>query len=173
MPSQKNVGLLDTYTETLSGTPNFVLTRYTGMTVAQLTDLRKKLLESGYRYQIIKNNIFNLALQNREDLENYPADQLVGPLGGVFSGEDLPAAAKILKEYSKGNDKLVIVSGVFESRFLSDKDVERIAGLPGKSELLATIAATINAPATQIASMMNNVIASLARGIKAVGEKNG
>lgn len=173
MPSQKKVDLLDKYNNTLSETPNFILTRYIGLNVEQITDLRRKLYEKGFRYTVLKNNIFNLALKKREDLNDYPEDNLEGPIAGVFSDEDLPSAAKILKDYAKENEKLQIMSGLFESKYLSDKEVENIAGLPSKEELLSMIASSINAPTRQIASMMNSVIASLARGIKAVGEKNG
>lgn len=173
MPSQKKIELLDRYTDTLNEKPNFILTRYTGLNVEQITDLRRKLYEKGFRYTVLKNNIFNLAISKREDLAEYPSEKIEGAIAGVFSDEDLPGAAKILKDYSKNNDKLQIMSGVFESKYLSDKEVEGIAGLPSKEELLAQIASSINAPASQLASMMNTIMASLARGIKAVGEKNG
>lgn len=174
MPSLKNKELIEKYNGYLQESSNFLMARYSGLSVSEITNLRAKLHEQGLKFTVIKNNIFKLALQAREDLEDFPYDStLQGPIGVVFAGEDVPAAAKTLKDYSKENEKFQIMSGVMESKFYDEKGVEALAGLPSKEELLATLAASLNSPATKMAGVMNNIMGSLARAIKAVGEKNG
>ncbi|MCB1199691.1 MAG: 50S ribosomal protein L10 [Leptospiraceae bacterium] len=174
MPSQKKINLQEDYSSHLSQSPNIILTRYSGLTVAQLTTLRGKLREKGVVYKVVKNNIFQLALKASQDLKDFPYDSTFeGPLAVAFANEDVPGAAKVLKEYAKEQDKLQIVAGVMEQTYYDANGVEAIANLPSKEQLLATLAASLNSPATKIAGLVNNIMASLARAINAVGEKNG
>lgn len=174
MPSQKNIDLQQNYSDTIKSSPNFILTRYTGLSVSQITDLRGKLREKGVTYKVIKNNVFKRALQETPEIDGFPYDSTFeGPLAVAFVAEDMPSAAKVLKEYAKEQDKLQIVAGVMETTYYDASGVESIASLPSKEELLATLAASLNSPATKMAGVMNNIMASLARAIKAVGEKNG
>jgi len=83
----------------------------------------------------------------------------------------LPAIAKIIVEESKKEEKIQLKGGYFEGKFLDQVEVKNIAGLPTKEELLAIIARGLNTPAQKIAIGINEVIAKLARGIKAVAEK--
>ncbi|MCS6984529.1 MAG: 50S ribosomal protein L10 [Leptospiraceae bacterium] len=174
MPAQEKVELREKYLSILKERPNFILTRYHGLSVAQMENLRGKLKKQGSYYTVVKNNIFRLALKEVGLLDKCPLDStLVGPLAVVFSAGELPQAAKILKDFKKENDALSIVGGVMETTYYDAMGVEALAGLPSREELLAKLAATINAPASQIAGVVQNIIASLARAIKAVGEKNG
>lgn len=174
MASAKNVQLQEDYSEIMKANPNFILTRYSGLSVLEMTDLRAKLREKGVVYKVVKNNVFKRALKEAPEIEGLPIDSTFkGPLAIAFTGEDVPSVAKVLKDYSKEKDKLKIVAGVMETTFYDKKGVEAIASLPTKEQLLATLAASLNSPATKMAGVMNNIMASLARAIKAVGEKNG
>jgi len=160
--------------DNLSESQNIIFSCYSKLTVADIQDLREKLRQNGLQYKVIKNNLFRIAWKKTakndvETLDKY----LIGQLGVTFGGENLPLAAKVLKDYKVKNKKLEIKGGFFEGNFLDKAGVNEIAGLPTKSDLLASIARGINAPATNIAVIIKEVIASIARGIKAVGEKNG
>jgi large subunit ribosomal protein L10 len=158
--------------ENLAESKNFIFSCFSRLSVPDLQDLRQTLRENGLGYKVIKNNLFRIAWQktDKNDVEGLN-EILVGQLGITFGGENLPLAAKIIKEYTIKNKNLEIKGGYFDGNFLNPVGVIEIAGLPTKSDLLASIARGINGPTTNIAMTMKEVIASLARAIKAVGEK--
>jgi large subunit ribosomal protein L10 len=163
MPSQKKIDLKDEYSQLLKENPDFILTRYQGLSVAKLSELRKELHKSNSPFRVVKNNIFKLAIGDREDLKDFPSDnELTGPIGVAFIREEVPAVAKVLKKFSQENDAFKLLSGVMESTYYNEAGIKSLAEMPTRDEAL-----------TMIASMMNQVMSSLARGIKAIGEKNG
>lgn len=163
MPSEKKISLKEEYSQLLKENPDFILTRYQGLSVAKLSELRKELHKKNAPYRVVKNNIFKLAIDERGDLKDFPSDkELTGPIGVAFVREEVPAVAKILKKFSQENEAFKFVSGVMESKYFDEAGMKRIADMPTKDESL-----------TMIASLMNQVMSSLARGIKAIGEKNG
>jgi large subunit ribosomal protein L10 len=160
----------------LEGNPNFILVSYSGLSVQAMESLRKELRSSGSKMKVIKNNLFLRALKESSLHASHEikfGPDYKGPLAAIFSDENLPSIAKICKDFKKKNDVFDMKAGYFSGEVLDAKGVEGIAGLPSREELLAIIARGINTPATQIASGINQVMASLARGIKAVAEKNG
>ena len=160
--------------QNLSQNRNVIFSSYSKMTVTDMQDLRSQLRTSGLQFKVIKNNLFRIAWKNTTQQGSEGLDEILsGQLGITFGGENLPLAAKVLKEYSAKNKNFEIRGGYFEGNFLNTSGVSNIAGLPTKIDLLATIARSINAPATNIAVSLKEVIASLARAIKAVGEKKG
>lgn len=174
MPSPAKKELFEKYTAILTENPDFILTRYRGLNVEKISGLRKKLHEKGIKYAVIKNNVFKLALKTNKEIKEFPFDStFTGPLGVAFVKSDLPVAAKILKEFGKENDKFEIAAGVMENLYYDGKGIERIADLPSREAILGQVAGMLNAPATKMAGVVNNIMASLARAIKAAGEKNG
>lgn len=174
MPSAEKTTLKDEYAAILKSRPNFIVTQYQGLDVAQISALRKKLREAGGAYTVVKNNVFSLALKESGVAQNFPYDStLKGPNAIAFAGEDVPAVAKALRDFGKDNDKLKITAAVMESTYYDAKGVATIADLPSREQILAQIAAMLNSPATKIAGTLNNIMASLARGIRSVAEKNG
>ena len=161
---------------TLKVKSNFILVSYSGLTVKSMEDLRKKLREEKSEMKVIKNNLFLKAVRESGVHTNSELEKKAdykGPLAAIFGDDNLPTLAKVCKEFKKTNEVFAIKGGYFSGQALSPGDVEAIAGLPSREELLAVIARGINTPATQIASGMNQIIASLARAIQAVAEKNG
>lgn len=173
MPAAEKIELKEAYAQILEDKPNFILTRYSGLDVGQMTDLRAKLREKGVEYRVVKNNVFRLAVLDRGEVKGMPENPFTGPIGVAFAGDDLPIAAKVLKDYAKDEEKFSLVAGVMEAHFYDESKVGTLASLPTREELLAKLAASLNGPATEMAGLLNNIMASLARAIKAVGEKNG
>jgi len=174
MPSAEKIALKSTYDALLKERSDFILTRYSGLDVAQLTSLRKKLSDKGVKYTVVKNNVFRVSLESSGLVKDFPYDStLKGPLAIAFVKSDLPVVAKVLKDFSKENEKFQITAGVMEAAYYDKNGVSAIAELPSKEQILAQIAAMVNSPATKIAGVLNNVMASLARGIRAAAEKNG
>ncbi|GAB4428616.1 MAG: 50S ribosomal protein L10 [Turneriella sp.] len=174
MASAEKTELKDEYASMLKSRPNFIVTQYQGLDVEQMSSLRKKLRAAGGSYTVVKNNVFSLALRESGVAKDFPYDStLKGPNAIAFASEDVPAVAKVLRDFSKDNDKLKITAAVMESTYYDAKGVATIADLPSREQVLGQLAAMLNAPATKIAGTLNNIIASLARGIKSVAEKNG
>jgi large subunit ribosomal protein L10 len=174
MPSAEKTELKEEYASLLKARPNFVVTQYQGLDVAQMSALRKKLREAGGSYTVVKNNVFTLALKESGVVKDFPYDStLKGPNAIAFASEDVPAVAKVLRDFSKDNEKLKITAAVMESTYYDAKGAATIADLPSREQVLAQLAAMLNSPATKIAGTLSNIMASLARGIKSVAEKNG
>ncbi|MFN3245471.1 MAG: 50S ribosomal protein L10, partial [Leptonema sp. (in: bacteria)] len=111
MPSKRNVKLYEEINEILQKKPNVLITTYNGLTVAQLTELRKKIREKNGTLKVVKNTLFKIALKNSEKHEfeekkDKIEKTIVGPIAVAFAGEELPAIAKIIVEESKKEEKL-------------------------------------------------------------------
>ena len=176
MPSVKNQERLGELKTILAEKKNFVVTTYSGLTVEEITALRGQIREQGSKLKVIKNNLFRIALKESGEhdgvLEKLDG-QLKGPVAVAFTEENMPALSKLLVKYAKDSEPVDIKAGCMDGDFLSDADVKAIATLPSREELLAVIGRGINTPTTKIATGINQIMSSLARGIKAVGEKNG
>ncbi|MDR3323422.1 MAG: 50S ribosomal protein L10 [Zoogloeaceae bacterium] len=129
---------------------------YRGIGVADITVLRKKARASGVYLHVLKNTLV------RRAVEGSPfaglADQLVGPL--IYSvSEDPVAAARVLNDFAKTNDKLVIKAGSYAGRVLDKAGVQALASIPGREELLARLLGVMKAPVSGFAA----VVAALAK----------
>ncbi|MCZ8238746.1 MAG: 50S ribosomal protein L10 [Leptospiraceae bacterium] len=155
---------------------NFILASYSGLTVEDMSNLRTKLRAENSEMKVVKNNLFLRALKESDRHKDRGIDfgeAYKGPMAAIFAEETLPAVAKICKEFAKDKTSLEVKLGYLDGQVLDKKNVEAIAGLPSKPELLAKILGSMNTPASSIASGMNQIMASLARAIQKVGEKNG
>lgn len=176
MANPRKLELVADLKERLERKPNFILTSYSGLTVHEIESFRGKIRNTDSEAKVIKNNLFLRALQesgNHKENQIDFGDGYQGPMVAIFSGDNLPEVAKVCKEFSKEKEQLQVKFGFFDGQILDEKDVKDIAGLPSREDLLAIIGRGLNTPAQKIATGLNEVIAKLARGIQAVGEKNG
>ncbi|RHX88401.1 50S ribosomal protein L10 [Leptospira stimsonii] len=175
MANQEKVEAVALLKGKLEAKNNFILACYSGLTVEEITGLRAQLRKEGSEMKVLKNNLFLRALKESEghkDKNISFGPEYQGPLAAIFAGENLPAVAKVCKDFAKVNKNLIVRAGYMDGSVLDAEGVEAIAGLPSREQLLAQIAGGINAPARTIASGLNQIIASLARAINAVAEKN-
>ncbi len=170
MAKQEKVDKVKEITEKLKSKKNIILTNYSGITVAGLTSLRSKLRTKNIEFKVIKNNLLKRALKD----SGYPeVDQyLKGPIGVVFAENELTEAAKILKDFKKEQDKFSYTMGIMDNVVYNAEQVKKIADIPSKEVLYSQIMSLLNSSASNIAVAINQTIASVARGIKAVAEKN-
>ena len=149
---------------------NIILTNYSGIKVKDLSDLRKNLRGVNAEYKVVKNTLFMRALKEAgyENVDNY----MTGPVAVAFTDKDLSDVAKILRDFKKEQEKFEFGIGVMDNVVYNSEQVKNIADLPSKEVLISKIMYLVNAPTSQIAMGMNQIMASLARGIKAVAEKN-
>lgn len=156
--------------ETLSDAQLAFVINYEGLSVAEITDLRNRLRPSGASCKITKNTLMNIAIKGDENWQ--PMSGLLGTATAfLFTGEEIGAAVKAYKGFQKETKKTELRGGVMEGQALTKEQVEALGDLPTKDELYAQIAGSINALATKLAVGIKEVPSGLARGIKAVSEK--
>ena len=137
-----------------------VVAHYKGMTVAQMTDFRKRVREAGGVVKVTKNRLAKLALQGT-DVEAV-SDLLKGQICVAYS-EDPIGAAKASVKYAKENDKLVILGGTMGTSLLNVDAVRSLATLPSLDELLAKLIGLLMAPASKLAQVTTAPASKLAR----------
>jgi large subunit ribosomal protein L10 len=145
---------------TLNETSVVVVTRNLGMTVAQSTVLRVKMREAGASYKVTKNSLARIAAEGTP-YESLSA-LLTGPTAFATSVDPV-AAAKVVVDFAKTNDKLEIVGGAMGDTVLDVNGVKALAALPSLDELRAKIVGLIQAPATKVASILVAPAGQLAR----------
>lgn len=145
-----------------------VVTHYSGLTVEEMTDLRRKIRDAGASYKVTKNRLTRLAI-NGTQYEPL-ADMFTGPTGIAVS-EDPVAAAKVTVEYAKKNDKLIVLGGAMGEIVLDAGGVKALASLPSLDELRGKIVGLLQAPATKVAGVLQAPAGQVARVISAYGAK--
>lgn len=157
--------------ETLDEAQMAVVIDYQGLTVAQIGDLRNRLRPAGAVCKVTKNTLMEIAVKDDQNWQPL-TEFLSGTSAFVLVKEDFGAAVKAYQDFQKATKKTELRGGVLEGRVLSDAEVKAIGDLPSKEQLMGQIAGAINALATKVAVGINEVPASLARGIKAVSEQD-
>jgi len=154
--------------EVFEGTNMVVVTRYSGLTVAQMGDLRGRMREAGASFKVTKNRLTRLALDGTQFTGL--SDLFTGPTAIAYS-DDPVAAAKVAVGYAKDNDKLVILGGGLAEDVLDVDSVKALATLPSLDELRAKIVGMISTPATRIAGVLQAPAGHVARVISAHSEQ--
>jgi large subunit ribosomal protein L10 len=145
-----------------------VVAHYTGLTVAELNDLRARMRASGASFRVAKNRLAVRALKGTP-IEGI-SDLFKGPTGIAVSNDPV-AAAKVTAAYAKDNDKLVILGGSVGTTTLDANGVKALATLPSLDELRGKIVGLLVAPATKIAGVVQAPAGQLARVIGAYSKK--
>lgn len=161
---EEKAELIQSLQSTLSEATTVVVAHQSGMTVAESTELRTKMREAGAGYKVTKNRLTKIALQGTKYEEL--TDLFSGPTA-MGSSTDPVAAAKILVDFAKSNDKLTIVGGSLDGKTLDKAGVEALATMPSLDELRAKLVGLMTAPAAKIARVSQAPAGQLARVIKA------
>jgi large subunit ribosomal protein L10 len=146
-----------------------ILAEPKGLTVAVVTDLRKKLRDAKVDYRIVKNTLAARAAKGTpvEPL----AEKFVGPTALVMSYDDVVAAAKLIADFMKDRENFTIRTAVVEGRVVDAKGVQALAKLPGLQELRGQILAMVQGPATKLARLIGTPGQQLARVLDARKEQ--
>lgn len=127
----------------VAGAQTIVVAEYRGIEVGDLTVLRKKARESGVYLRVLKNTLVRRAVADTQFAGL--ADQLVGPLIYSISADPV-AAAKVLSDFAKTNDKLVLKAGSYAGKVLDKAGVQALASVPSREELLSKLLYVMQAP---------------------------
>ena len=147
---------------------DFIVVEYRGLTVEQISTLRRKLRESGVTFKVVKNNLALIALRANgiEGAEKYFA----GPTSVAFVGQEAPTAAKTLLEF-QGKTKLTLRAAYVGGQFFGPADTVELSKLPGRSQLLSQIAGGMVSILSMFAGDMQSVLSTFALSIKALEDK--
>ena len=146
-----------------------VVAHYKGLTVADMQKLRSQMKQAGATVKVAKNSLAGIALDGKDVASIKPL--LKGPTLLAYSGDPV-AAAKVAVDFSKTNDKLVILGGAMGTTALNPDGVKALASLPSLDELRAKLVGLIQAPATKIAQLSTAPAAKLARVFGAYAKKD-
>ncbi len=156
-------------TEVFNEAGAVVITRNLGMTVAQSTALRIKVREAGASFKVAKNSLAKIAAKGTA--YEGMIDLFTGPTG-IAASADPVAAAKVIVDFAKTNDKLEIVGGAMGAVVLNVDGIKALATMPSLDEMRAKLIGLIQAPATKIAQLTTAPAAKLARVFAAYAEKD-
>jgi len=145
-----------------------VVTHYSGLTVAEMTDLRTRMGEEGAAFKVTKNRLARLALNDTDKAQL--TDFFTGPTAIAYS-EDPIAAPRIAVNFAKDNEKLVILGGMMGETLLDESGVRALAALPSLDELRAKLVGMISTPATRIAVVTSAPATQMARVLNAYAQK--
>ena len=146
-----------------------IITHYHGLTVSQITNLRKALRENGASFKIVKNTLSKIAATNVK-LTHDP-EAFSGPTAIAYS-KDPVAAAKGVVEFAKANDNLKVIGGIVNDKILNVVEVQQLAKLPSLDQLRGKIVGILQAPAANLVRIVQAPAGSLARVVQAYSEKN-
>ena len=146
-----------------------VVTRYVGMTVKELNDLRSRVGQAGAGFKVTKNRIAKIAADGTPLA--VLADLFTGPTAIAYS-QDLVVAPKVIADYSRTNERLVVLGGAIAGRLLDPAGVQALATLPSLDELRARLLGLIQTPATRVAGVLQAPAGQVARVLRAYAEKS-
>ncbi|MBU0702837.1 MAG: 50S ribosomal protein L10 [Chloroflexi bacterium] len=149
---QRKTNLVAEYIEQLEQSQGIILTDYRGLSVNDISNIRRAMRPIGGKFQVVKNRLMILAL--KEMGISLPEEWLIGPTAIGFCHDEVPPVAKSLTNASKELETLHIKGGMLDRSVIEAAQVWVIANLPSREVLFAQVLGTINAPATQVAGVV-------------------
>jgi large subunit ribosomal protein L10 len=146
-----------------------VVAHYSGLTVAQMQNLRRQMKQAGGTVRVAKNRLAKIALEGTDVASIAPL--MKGPTLFAFSGDPV-AAPKVAVDFAKGHERFVILGGAMGKTALNADAVKALASLPSLDELRARIIGLVQAPATKLAQLVNAPAAKVARVVQAYASKS-
>ncbi|MDR1252423.1 MAG: 50S ribosomal protein L10 [Treponema sp.] len=157
--------------ETLGVSKDFIFTDYRGLTVEQISALRKQLRTKEVHYKVVKNNFARLAFEqlSAPDVSSY----LTGPTAVAIAPKDSNEVAKLLFDFTREAPALKVKGALMGDSVYDAAQTEAFSKLPGRLELISMLMSVMNGPARNLAGALNDVPARLVRTVKAVADQKG
>lgn len=143
-----------------------IAAEYRGLTAGQMDELRAKAREQGVYLRVVKNTLMRRAVEGTPF--ECMKEEFTGPLLMAFSQEEPGSAARVLRDFGKQSDKLVVKLVALQGRMLQAGDVERLASMPTRDEAISQFMATMRAPVQKLATTLNEVPSKFVRTLAAV-----
>lgn len=165
---QKKNELVADLTELLSNAKTTVYAKYQGLTVAEMQELRKAARENGVTIKVVKNRLVKVAMGQIAVYKDTDTTGLTGQLLYAVSDSDEVAPAKVLAEFAKTHNALVLAGGFSDlGNALSEDEVKALAAMPSKNELIAQVVAQLLSPVTDSVSALSGGLSGIVSGLEA------
>ncbi len=153
MPTQAKADMIDELKGRLAGAQAAVLTEYRGLTVQQLSELRKQLKVAAAEYRVVKNRLARIAMEGSPlaPLQKH----LTGPIGLVIVRKDPVAVAKALTAFARTHPALSVKMGVIDGQLLEPKELRAVADMPSREALRGQIVGAVQGPLAQLVGLLN------------------
>ncbi len=176
-PRPEKVAVVEDVQARIDAAEAVILTEYRGMTVAQISNLRRQLREAGGEYRVYKNTLVRFAARN---LDIEIDELLTGPTALAIVGTkpdgsagDIAGVAKVLRQYSRDVPTLVVKGGVLGKRAIDADGARALADMPSREQVLAQIAGLLEAPLSQVAGLLDAVPRNFAYAVQALIDRQG
>jgi large subunit ribosomal protein L10 len=152
VPTAEKAGTIEELRQRLGGATAAVLTEYRGLTVQQLSELRKQLKAASAEYRVVKNRLARVAIEGSAlaSLRSH----LSGPIGVVIARKDPAAVARALQGFAKTNPALQVRVGIVDGQLLDPKGLKAVADLPSREALRAQVVGVIQGPLAQLVGLL-------------------
>jgi large subunit ribosomal protein L10 len=171
MPTAQKAAAIDALADSFQRAQLVVVANYRGLSVSQMQQLRGTLRETNAEFTVAKNTLTRLASE-RVGIE-IPAEHLEGPTALMFAYEDVIAPAKALTDFVRTSRVLELKTGVMEGHSLSTGDIEALASMPPREELLARLVGLLASPMTRVVGVLSGPSRSMAYLLNARAEQLG
>ena len=152
MPTSAKAETIDELRSRIAGATAAVLTEYRGLTVQQLSELRKQLKAASAEYRVVKNRLARIAVEGSPLAGLRP--HLTGPIGVVIGRKDPAAMAKALSVFARTNPALMLRVGVIEGQLMEPQDLKAVADLPSREALRAQLVGTVQGPLAGLVGLL-------------------
>jgi len=160
--------MVTTLAEQVAKSPTIYVTDFTGLNVAHITDLRRRLRAVGVAYVVVKNTLARRALTEQQLKQGGLDQYLAGPTALVLAGADPVGAAKVLADFAKEFEKPAIKVGLVEGKPITQAQVKSLAALPSKQQLLAQLGGALQAPMAGFLGVLNGLLYSMVGALEAL-----
>lgn len=165
LPTQSKIDTVAELTDKLSRAQMALVADYRGLTVAEISDLRKQLRASGAELIVAKNTLVSLAAKatGREGLEPL----LAGPTAVAFAYDDVSGAAKAINDFNKGAKQVKVRGGILGNSMLDSSALDQVSKLPSRQQVLADIVGGVQSPLVGVVGALNGVVANVMYAVQA------
>lgn len=171
-PAAAKVEIVDDLKALVGQTSAAILTDYRGLSVADLTDLRKKLRAVDAEFRVVKNTLFKRAADGQmpvADMETF----LAGPTAIGFAKSDPVGAAKVLVDFVRDHKAISLKAGVMEGKVLDTAQVEALSKIPSREILISQMLGSLNSPIAGLVGTLNGILSNFVFTLQAIADKQG
>ncbi len=161
--------IVEEVAEIAGNSPSAVAAEYSGLSVSDMTDLRQTARDAGIYLRVVRNTLARRALEDTSF--DCMREGLTGPLILAFSKDEPGAAAKVVRDFAKKNDKLIVKLVVLEGKLLQPSDIDALANLPSKEQAISMLMGMMIAPVASLARTLTEPHAKFVRTVKAVADQ--
>jgi len=169
LPKQEKIDLVSQLSEQVKQSSALLMTDYRGLTVKEITEIRKSLRSTGAQYAVVKNTLFHLA--TKDVVEEGISELLAGPTAVVFVQNDAVGAAKALSDFAKTHKELEIKGGYMEGKVLNAAQIVALSKIPPREVLISQMLGAFQSPIAGFVGTLQGVLSEFVFTLQAVGDK--